>query len=94
MIRDPFEYLLNAMEAAGQSSEPALAGYGDKRQAVLKTVVHLRANLAAYGRHKEGCTVMYFTDTSDVRHELPYSCSCGWAAVVQQHLNGGWFKLT
>lgn len=41
-----FEYLLNAMEQAGQSSFPAQHGYGAKRKAVLDYVAALRSALA------------------------------------------------
>jgi hypothetical protein len=34
----PFEYLLNAMELAGQADNPAAAGYGPARKAVLDYV--------------------------------------------------------
>ena len=41
--RDPIEYLLNAMERAGQVASPAKCGYGDKRRAVLAAITTLRA---------------------------------------------------
>jgi len=41
--RDPIEYLINAMERAGQDTLPAAHGYGDKRRAVLAAIVALRA---------------------------------------------------
>lgn len=42
-----FEYLLNAMELAGQAPMPALEGYGEKRQPVLAFVAALHAEVAA-----------------------------------------------
>jgi hypothetical protein len=38
-----FEYLLNAMEHAAQSSNPALEGYGIKRRKVLEYVEQLES---------------------------------------------------
>jgi hypothetical protein len=39
-----FDYLLNAMERAGQSHNPHIEGYGDKRRALF---AHVRAMEAA-----------------------------------------------
>jgi hypothetical protein len=40
--RDPIEYLLNAMEEAKESDNPAANNYGAKRRAVLAAVAELR----------------------------------------------------
>lgn len=40
-----FEYLLNSMEAAGQTEMPADVGYGDKRKAVFAYVEALASRL-------------------------------------------------
>mgnify|MGYP003393774748 CR=1 FL=1 len=45
--RDPIEYLLNAMENAGQQENPADHGYRDKRAAVLSAITELRRSLTA-----------------------------------------------
>lgn len=42
--RDPIEYLLNAMERAAQSENPAKAGSAAKRKAVLDAIAELRAD--------------------------------------------------
>ena len=42
-----FEYLLNAMEEAAQSSIPHKLGYGDKRKGVFDYVSQLERELAA-----------------------------------------------
>jgi len=42
-----FDYLLNAMEAAGLADKPAECGYGDKRKALFAHVRALERNLIA-----------------------------------------------
>ena len=43
-----FEYLLNAMENAAQSENPAKNGYAAKRRAVFEYVESLQRDRAAY----------------------------------------------
>jgi hypothetical protein len=49
-----FEYLLNAMEVAAQSSNPWLAGYAEKRRAVFAYVAELQRRAAAEPREGAG----------------------------------------
>ena len=42
--RDPIEYLINAMEDAGQKKSPFQHGYYDKRLAVLAAIKELRTS--------------------------------------------------
>jgi hypothetical protein len=45
--RTQFDYLLNAMERAGQAHNPHMEGYGDKRRALFAYVRDLEARAAA-----------------------------------------------
>lgn len=47
-----FEYLLNAMELAAQSDEPAKLGYAEKRKAVLAYVAALQARADSVSAHR------------------------------------------
>jgi hypothetical protein len=51
--RDPLEYVMNRMERAAQSDEPAKNGYGPARKELLGGIAALRADLAAL-RELEG----------------------------------------
>jgi len=43
MTRDPLEYVMNRMERAGQSDDPARDGYGPARKELLDGIAALRA---------------------------------------------------
>lgn len=45
--RDPLEYVINRMERAGQSNNPAANGYGKARRELLEGIAELRATNAA-----------------------------------------------
>jgi hypothetical protein len=55
--RDPIEYLINAMERAGQEDKPAEHSYGEKRLAVLAPLPRsrLRSRRNERRRPAHGC---------------------------------------
>jgi len=72
--RDPIEYLLNSMEAAGQKENPAEWHYGDKRRAVLDAVAEVRADVerleALLARVEEAITKHWPRLKADLRAAL------------------------
>jgi hypothetical protein len=60
-----FDYLLNAMERAGQSHNPHMEGYGDKRRALF---AHVRAMEAAVKAAKAALHA-FSNDNPLLRHD-------------------------
>jgi hypothetical protein len=80
----PFEYLLNAMELAAQSPEPAKLNYAAKRQAVLDYV----RTVAEIAEARDALVVAYRTNSNrrsgpaiDRIHAAEYRLGC----IVADH---------
>lgn len=58
-----FEFLLNRMEAASSAASPVLAGYNEKRKAVLSAVASLRARVEELER-EQAVALAYFAAAS------------------------------
>ena len=73
-----FEYLLNAMEAAAQSENPAAENYAAKRRAVFDYVRNLEADFVGrilwYTRHRTDCA----------RTRYDGRCDCGLAELTKE----------
>jgi hypothetical protein len=69
---DPLEYVMNRMEVAAQSSNPAEMGYGDARRELIRGIETLRSRLVLLERVAEAAntlrtfqTLQYVTGRTD-----------------------------